>query len=103
MAGTDIVVHAAAALPLAPAHEILSTTVDGTQPLLDSARAHRNAPEHTYLALYIREGEQMDVEHLVQGMEVLDRMTSRGALVPRFLAFPDDRDFFYVTRRGGSP
>jgi nucleoside-diphosphate-sugar epimerase len=41
MAGIDIVVHAAAALPLAPREEIFSTTVNGTALLLDAARAHR--------------------------------------------------------------
>ena len=57
-----------------------------------------NALEHTYLALYIRQGNQMAVEHLIDGMQVVDRNT-HGRLAPRFLAFPDDRDFFYFTRR----
>ncbi|HUL47177.1 MAG TPA: NAD(P)-dependent oxidoreductase [Steroidobacteraceae bacterium] len=39
MSGIDIVVHAAAALPLAPREEILSTTVEGTALLLKSAVA----------------------------------------------------------------
>lgn len=57
-----------------------------------------NALEHTYLALYVRDGERLQVQHLVRGMDVLDR-ESRGELVPRFLGFADDRDFFYVLRR----
>ena len=57
-----------------------------------------NALEHTYLALYVRQGHQMLVEHLVEGMQAVDR-TARGQLAPRFLTFPDDRDFFYFTRR----
>lgn len=57
-----------------------------------------NALEHTYLALYVREGERLRVQHLVHGMDVLDK-ESRGELVPRFLGFADDRDFFYVLRR----
>jgi len=57
-----------------------------------------NALEHTYLALYVRNGNQTLVEHLVQGMEEVDRR-SGDQLVPRFLGFPDDRDFFYLTRR----
>jgi len=57
-----------------------------------------NALEHTYLALYIRQDRSRVVEHLVSGMEEVDR-ASRGALAPRFLSFPDDRDFFYLTRR----
>jgi hypothetical protein len=60
-----------------------------------------NALEHTYLALYVRQEHQMLVEHLVEGMQEVDR-TSHGELAPRFLAFPDDRDFFYFTRRDSS-
>jgi len=57
-----------------------------------------NALEHTYLALYVRKGSNLVVEHLVQGMSVLDRKAG-DRLAPRFLAFPDDRDFFYLVRR----
>lgn len=57
-----------------------------------------NALEHTYFALYVRHGGQRMVEHLVPGMEAVDK-TSRKRYVPRFIAFPDDRDFFYLTRR----
>jgi hypothetical protein len=57
-----------------------------------------NALEHTYLALYVRRGDTLEVEHLVTGMEEVDR-TFRGQFAPRFLNFPDDRDFFYLTRR----
>jgi hypothetical protein len=57
-----------------------------------------NALEHTYFALYLRRGGSRVVEHLVRGMEEVDR-SSRGGLAPRFLSFPDDRDFFYFTRR----
>lgn len=57
-----------------------------------------NALEHTYLALYVhRSGERL-VEHLVQGMEQCDSRTPDG-IAPRFLTAPDDRDFFYFTRR----
>ncbi len=64
-----------------------------------------NALEHTYLALYEREGEQVVVEHLSTGMAVVDKKgkVRRGAgappPLPRFLGFPDDRDFFYLVRR----
>jgi nucleoside-diphosphate-sugar epimerase len=37
----DVVVHAAAALPLAPRAEILSTSIQGTRLMLDGACAHR--------------------------------------------------------------
>lgn len=57
-----------------------------------------NALEHTYLALYPRSGARLNVEHLVPGMAVLDKNIGTSYL-PRFLGFPDDRDFFYLTRR----
>ena len=57
-----------------------------------------NALEHTYLALYIRKGDQIVVEHLIQGMAEVDKRAN-GALIPRFLGFPDNRDFFYLVRR----
>lgn len=41
MDGIDTVVHCAAALPLAPATEILGTGVDGTRLLLEAAARHR--------------------------------------------------------------
>jgi hypothetical protein len=56
-----------------------------------------NAPEHTYLALYVHQGEKYLVEHLVEAMSEVDRETG-GQVAPRFLSFPDDRDFFYLTR-----
>lgn len=59
-----------------------------------------NALEHTYLALYPRIGSRIVVEHLVQGMAALDK-SSGSSVVPRFLGFADDRDFFYVLAREG--
>ena len=57
-----------------------------------------NALEHTYLALYRRKGSQLFVDHLITGMQQVDKSTPQGP-VPRFLAYPDNRDFFYVMRR----
>lgn len=57
-----------------------------------------NALEHTYLALYARQGPRIAVEHLVKGMSVLDKESSSD-LLPRFLAFPDNRDFFTILRK----
>jgi hypothetical protein len=57
-----------------------------------------NALEHTYLALYQRSGGEMSVEHLLKGMSQLDK-SAGGEVVPRFLGYPDNRDFFYVMRR----
>lgn len=57
-----------------------------------------NALEHTYLALYRVEDSRLAVDHLIEGMEVLDRVVD-GHVLPRFLGFADNRDFFYVVRR----
>jgi len=57
-----------------------------------------NALEHTYLALYRREGSKLLVQHLVLGMSVVDQ-TSGDQHLPRFVAFPDNRDFFYLVRK----
>ncbi len=56
------------------------------------------ALEHTYLALYRRSGPQMFVDHLLKGMSAVD-LSASGELVPRFLGYPDNRDFFYLMRR----
>ena len=58
-----------------------------------------NALEHTYLALYRHSGSQLDVDYLLTGMSEVDKMDS-GSEVPRFLGYPDNRDFFYVMRKG---
>jgi hypothetical protein len=57
-----------------------------------------NAPELTYLALYVHRGAEVAVEHLVQSMAGFDKK-SDGGLAPKFIGFPDNRDFFYLTRR----
>ena len=57
-----------------------------------------NALVHTYFALYRQDQQQMTIEHLVKGMADADQMV-RGRRVPRFLASPDNRDFFYLARR----
>jgi hypothetical protein len=57
-----------------------------------------NALEHTYLASYRRAGDRMFVDHLIKGMSALDKSSS-GEIIPRFLGYADNRDFFYVMRR----
>jgi hypothetical protein len=57
-----------------------------------------NALEHTYMALYRRAGAQMFVDHPIKGMAELDKSNS-GEIVPRFLGYADNRDFFYVMRK----
>ena len=61
-----------------------------------------NALEHTYFALYTRGLGRVAVHHLVDGMAEVDRKGG-DRLAPRFLSFPDDRDFFYLTRRTAPP
>ncbi|MDR3419448.1 MAG: hypothetical protein P4L83_24990 [Nevskia sp.] len=62
-----------------------------------------NALEHTYLAVYAHKDGKMLVQHLIQGMAVVDRKGGSNQTAPRFLGFPDDRDFFYLVRRRSSP
>jgi hypothetical protein len=57
-----------------------------------------NALEHTYLAVYVRQGNQVVVQHLIEGMEEVDKSTD-GQMAPRFIGFSDNRDFFYLVRR----
>lgn len=57
-----------------------------------------NALEHTYLALYTRQEGRLVVQHLIDGMSEVDRKGG-SQVAPRFLGFPDDRDFFYLLRR----
>ena len=57
-----------------------------------------NALEHTYLALYRVRGGQFLTQHLIDEMSVLDR-SDAGQELPRFVGFPDNRDFFYLARR----
>lgn len=57
-----------------------------------------NALEHTYLALYRVEDSKLAIDHLITGMNVLDQVVD-GKTLPRFLAFADNRDFFYLARR----
>jgi hypothetical protein len=58
-----------------------------------------NALEHTYLAVYRRSGNNLSVDHLLSGMSVLDKAAPSGEAIPRFLGYPDNRDFFYVMRK----
>ena len=57
-----------------------------------------NALEHTYLALYRQRDSRFLIQHLIKGMEVLDK-SIEGQDLPRFVGFADNRDFFYLSRR----
>ncbi len=59
-----------------------------------------NALEHTYLAFYRADGPVVLVEYLMKGMREVDTTVSTSTKsVVRFIGYPDNRDFFYVTRR----
>lgn len=57
-----------------------------------------NAPMHTYAAVYGKRGKSVSAEHIYKPMATVDRIVGKWVL-PRFLGFNDDRDFFYVTRK----
>jgi len=57
-----------------------------------------NALEHTYLAIYKRQDSNLYVQHLIQGMNEVDKSV-KGGYIPRFLGYSDNRDFFYLTRK----
>lgn len=56
-----------------------------------------NSQELTYLAVYTREADEIETRHLVSGMAEADPRGG-GGRVPRFIAAPDNRDFFYLVR-----
>jgi len=57
-----------------------------------------NALEHTYLSVYPKsEDGTFVVQHLIKGMSVLDKV-NQGQVVPRFVGYADNRDFFYLLR-----
>ncbi|WP_207287039.1 hypothetical protein [Rhodovulum adriaticum] len=59
-----------------------------------------NALEHTYMALYTPDGQGgIDQRHLVSGMARIDARRRDGSRIPRFIGYPDNRDFFYLLRK----
>lgn len=58
-----------------------------------------NALEHTYMAIYDRTGGAFKIYHLMKGMKVLDKVVKKKP-IPRFIGFPDNRDFFYIMKKG---
>jgi hypothetical protein len=59
-----------------------------------------NALEHTYMAVYHPQGSKLVTQHLIDGMGVVDGATKDGQPLPRFVSVADNRDFFYLLRRG---
>jgi len=62
-----------------------------------------NALELTYLALYVPQGGEMHVAHMVPGMALIEKKVSDGTIIPRFIGFADNRDLFYITRKQERP
>ena len=59
-----------------------------------------NSQEHTYMALYPQtDSDWITVEHLVRGMRAIDQKRRDGTVIPRFVGFADNRDFFYLLRK----
>jgi len=57
-----------------------------------------NALEHTYMALYPpKRNQERFPQHLVRGMKALDERFKGN--VPRYIGYPDNRDFFYFMRK----
>lgn len=55
-----------------------------------------NALEHTYLSIYDPDKARNNKpSHIIKGMKVLDERFKGN--VPRFIGYPDNRDFFYLT------
>jgi len=57
-----------------------------------------NALEHTYMALYKRDGDHLHIQHLIEGMNQVDR-TKKGDYILGSLEYSDNRDYFYVLRK----
>jgi len=57
-----------------------------------------NAPEHTYLAIYRRDGSHFVVQRLVKEMAEVDPPVD-GQELPRYIGYSDNRDFFYLLRK----
>ena len=60
-----------------------------------------NAMEHTHLALFTRNEGSLHVEHLMPGMAAIEKRARSGDVIPRYLGFVDNRDFFYLTLKEG--
>ena len=57
-----------------------------------------NALEHTYMALYPESRKDNVPQQLINGMKVLDERFKGN--VPRFIGYPDNRDYFYLVPKG---
>lgn len=58
-----------------------------------------NSQEHTYMAVYSQENGDVTPRHIVRGMASIDSKQRDGTPIPRFVGFPDNRDFIYLLRK----
>jgi len=58
-----------------------------------------NSQEHTYMAVYTQENGDVVPHHIVSGMAAIDSKRRDGTPIPRFVGFPDNRDFIYLLRK----
>lgn len=62
-----------------------------------------NALEHTHLALFVHAQDgNVNVEHLMPGMALIEKRATNGTIIPRFMGFADNRDLFYMIQREGT-
>ncbi len=58
-----------------------------------------NSQEHTYMSVYTQENGDVIPHHIVSGMAAIDSKRRDGTPIPRFVGFPDNRDFIYLLRK----
>ncbi|WP_296765120.1 hypothetical protein [Sediminimonas sp.] len=58
-----------------------------------------NSQEHTYMAYYTKSEQDLVAHHLVSQMAQVDPRRRDGTPIPRFVGFPDNRDFIYLLRK----
>ena len=58
-----------------------------------------NSQEHTYMAYYTKSETDLVPHHLVGRMSQIDNRRRDGTPIPRFIGFPDNRDFIYLLRK----
>ena len=58
-----------------------------------------NSQDLTYSAIYLKEDDNLSAKHIVKGMINSDIKHRNGDRIPRFIFAPDNRDFFYLTKK----
>ena len=83
-------------------HGDMDFKIAGSEKGITAMQLDINSQEHTYLAIYdqAEDGGGIEPQHLVQGMKLIDTKLRDGTRIPRFVGFSDNRDFFYLLRKG---